>query len=169
MRDEEAAPAAFDEEDATRQAKKMKVDELRAALEAAGVEDTEGTKPALVERLVAAQRAAASPQPMEVDSDDNGRGGEDTQRSPAGSGDEAEPAAFDEEEATRRAKKMKVEELRAALEAAGEDTEGTKPVLVARGRRGARRGVRRDGGGGRVRRRRLRQRRGLPRRGGRRN
>ena len=41
MRDEEAAPAAFDEEDATRQAKKMKVDELRAALEAAGVKDTE--------------------------------------------------------------------------------------------------------------------------------
>ena len=73
---------------------------------------------------------------MEEDSDDapmetlNGRGGKD-------SGDEAEeaeaaPAAFDEEEATRRAKKMKVEELRAALEAAGEDTEGTKPVLVER-------------------------------------
>ena len=71
--EDEAAPAAFDEEDATRRAKKMKVDELRAALEAAGVEDTEGTKPALVERLVAAQRAAASaaasPQPMEEDSD----------------------------------------------------------------------------------------------------
>ena len=66
--DDEAAPAAFDEEDATRLAKKMKVDELRAALEAAGA-DTEGTKPALIERLVAAQRAAASPQPMEEDSD----------------------------------------------------------------------------------------------------
>ena len=135
MAEDEAAPAAFDEEDATRLAKKMKVDELRAALEAAGA-DTEGTKPALVERLVAAQRAAASPQPMEEDSDDapmetlHGRGGKD-------SGDEAEeaeaaPAAFDEEEATRRAKKMKVEELRAALEAAGEDTEGTKPVLAER-------------------------------------
>ena len=36
----------------------MKVEELRAALEAAGVEDAEGTKPVLVERLVAAQRAA---------------------------------------------------------------------------------------------------------------
>ena len=66
--DDEAAPAAFDEEDATRLAKKMKVDELRAALEAAGA-DTEGTKPALVERLVAAQRAAASPQPMDVEDD----------------------------------------------------------------------------------------------------
>ena len=37
----------------------MKVEELRAALEAAGVEDTEGTKPVLVERVVAAARAAA--------------------------------------------------------------------------------------------------------------
>ena len=84
MRAEEAAPAAFDEEEATRRAKKMKVEELRAALEAAG-EDTEGTKPVLVERLVAAQRAAASPQPMDVEDDAharNGRGGEDTQRSP---------------------------------------------------------------------------------------
>ena len=112
----------------------MKVDELRAALEAAGVEDTEG-KPALVERLVAAQRAAASPQPMEEDSDAMRR----QARNGHGSSEAAErprrprrPAAFDEEEATRRAKKMKVEELRAALEAAGEDTEGTKPVLVER-------------------------------------
>ena len=45
------------------------------------------------------------------------------------SDDEAAPAAFDEEDATRLAKKMKVEELRAALEALGRATEGTKPAL----------------------------------------
>ena len=59
--DGDDAPAeAFDEEEATRQAKRMKSEELRAALEAAGVEDTDGNKPALVERLVATQRVAAS-------------------------------------------------------------------------------------------------------------
>merc|ERR1719353_2550491 len=106
------APAEAYEEEATRQAKRMKSEELRAALEAAGVDDTEGNKPALVERLVAAKKRAAA-----GDNDD----------------DEAAPAAFDEEDATRLAKRMKVEELRAALEAAGaEDTEGTKPVLVER-------------------------------------
>ena len=62
MRDGEEAPAAFDEEDATRLAKKMKVDELRAALEAAGA-DTEGTKPALVERLVEVRRRASGRKP----------------------------------------------------------------------------------------------------------
>ena len=107
--DDEAAPAAFDEEDATRLAKRMKVEELRAALEAAGVEDTEGTKPVLVERLVAAQRAAAAPQATE----------------------EA-PEAFDAAAATSAAKRMKVEELRAALEAVGASTEGNKPTLVER-------------------------------------
>ena len=66
--------------------------------EAAGVEDTEGNKPAIVERLVAAKKRAAA-----SENDD----------------DEAAPAAFDEEDATRLAKRMKVEELRAALEAAG--------------------------------------------------
>ena len=107
------APAeAFDEEEATRQAKRMKSEELRAALEAAGVDDTEGNKPALVERLVAAKKRAAASE---------------------NDGDEAAPAAFDEEDATRLAKRMKVEELRAALEAVGEeDTEGTKPALVER-------------------------------------
>ena len=59
MAEDEAAPAAFDEEDATRLAKRMKVEELRAALEAAGA-DTKGLKAALVERLVGVQRAAAS-------------------------------------------------------------------------------------------------------------
>ncbi len=63
--DDEAAPATFDEEEATRRAKKMKVDELRAALEAAG-EDAEGTKPVLVERAVAAARAAAQAMNEEV-------------------------------------------------------------------------------------------------------
>ena len=110
---DDAPDQAFDEEEATRQAKRMKSEELRAALEAAGVEDTDGNKPALVERLVAAQADAAA---SEYDAD------------------EAAPAAFDEEDATRLAKRMKVEELRAALEgtAGVEDAEGTKPVLVER-------------------------------------
>ena len=42
----------FDEAAATRDAKKLKVAELRAALEAAGA-DTKGLKAELVERLVA--------------------------------------------------------------------------------------------------------------------
>ena len=110
--DGDDAPAeAFDEEEATRQAKRMKSEELRAALEAAGVEDTDGNKPALVERLVAAKKRAAA-----SENDD----------------DEAAPAAFDEEDATRLAKRMKVEELRAALEAAGADTKGLKAALVER-------------------------------------
>ena len=55
------APApepAFDGAAATRKAKRLKVAELRAALEAAGA-STEGTKPVLVERLVATQRAVS--------------------------------------------------------------------------------------------------------------
>jgi exodeoxyribonuclease III len=64
------ADAAFDEAAATRDAKKLKVAELRAALEAAGA-DTKGLKAELVERLVAAARdgsaevspAAPSPPP----------------------------------------------------------------------------------------------------------
>ena len=52
------ADAAFDEAAATRDAKKLKVAELRAALEAAGA-DTKGLKAALVERLVGVKRAAA--------------------------------------------------------------------------------------------------------------
>ena len=39
---------------------------------------------------------------------------------------------FDEAEATKAAKKLKVAELRAALEAAGADTKGLKAALVAR-------------------------------------
>jgi hypothetical protein len=60
----------FDEAAATRDAKKLKVAELRAAVEAAGA-DTEGLKAALVERLVAARRAAfyAPPPPPPSDSD----------------------------------------------------------------------------------------------------
>ena len=60
----------FDEAAATRDAKKLKVAELRAALEAAGA-DTEGLKAALVERLVAVRRAAfyAPPPPPPSDSD----------------------------------------------------------------------------------------------------
>ena len=45
---------------------------------------------------------------------------------------DAEPAAFDVAEATKAAKKLKVVELRAALEAAGADTKGLKAALVAR-------------------------------------
>ena len=56
---EPAAPVEeFDGAAATRKAKRLKVAELRAALEAAGA-STEGTKPVLVERLVAAQRAVS--------------------------------------------------------------------------------------------------------------
>ena len=61
----------FDEAAATRDAKRLKVAELRAALEAAGA-DTKGLKAELVERLVAAARdgsaevppAAASAPPL---------------------------------------------------------------------------------------------------------
>ena len=49
---------AFDADAATRAAKKMKVAELRAALEAAGA-DSKGLKPALVERLVEVRRRAS--------------------------------------------------------------------------------------------------------------
>ena len=62
---ETTAAPAFDEAAATRDAKKKTVPELKAALEAAGAE-TQGLKAALVERLVATQRAAAcahAPQP----------------------------------------------------------------------------------------------------------
>jgi len=54
------APSAeeFDGAAATRKAKRLKVAELRAALEASG-QPTDGTKPVLVERLVAAQRAVS--------------------------------------------------------------------------------------------------------------
>ena len=61
----------FDEAAATRDAKNLKVAELRAALEAAGA-DTEGLKAELVERLVAARRAAfyaPPPPPSDSDSD----------------------------------------------------------------------------------------------------
>ena len=62
--------SVFDEAAATRDAKKLKVVELRAALEAAGA-DTEGLKAELVERLVTARRAAfyAPPPPPPSDSD----------------------------------------------------------------------------------------------------
>ena len=48
----------FDVDMATKEAKKMKVAELRAALEAAGA-DSKGLKPALVERLVEVRRRAS--------------------------------------------------------------------------------------------------------------
>ena len=110
----------FDEAAATREAKKLKVTELRAALEAAGA-DTKGLKAALVERLVGVQRAAA--------------GGAPPAAPEASDATEAAPEAeegFDEAAATRQAKKMKVAELRAALEAAGADTKGLKAALVER-------------------------------------
>ena len=116
----DAEPAAFDEAEATKAAKKLKVVELRAALEAAGA-DTKGLKAALVERLVGVQRAAA--------------GGAPPAAPEASDATEAAPEAeegFDEAAATRQAKKMKVAELRAALEAAGADTKGLKAALVER-------------------------------------
>ena len=48
----------FDADAATREAKKLRVAELRAALEAAGA-DSKGLKPALVERLVEVRRRAS--------------------------------------------------------------------------------------------------------------
>ena len=68
----------FDEAAATRDAKKLKVAELRAALEAAGA-DTEGLKAELVARLVAARRAAfyAPPPPPPSDSDSDSDTGMD--------------------------------------------------------------------------------------------
>ena len=53
---------AFDADAATREAKKLRVAELRAALEAAGA-DSKGLKPALVERLVGVRRRAAASGP----------------------------------------------------------------------------------------------------------
>ena len=52
----------FDADAATRAAKKLRVAELRAALEAAGA-DSKGLKPALVERLVGVRRQAAASGP----------------------------------------------------------------------------------------------------------
>ena len=52
----------FDADAATREAKKMKVVELRAALEAAGA-DSKGLKPALIERLVDVRRRASGRKP----------------------------------------------------------------------------------------------------------
>ena len=52
----------FDADAATREAKKLRVAELRAALEAAGA-DSKGLKPALVERLVGVRRRAAASGP----------------------------------------------------------------------------------------------------------
>ena len=49
---------AFDVDAATREAKKLRVAELRAALEAAGA-DSKGLKPALVDRLVEVRRRAS--------------------------------------------------------------------------------------------------------------
>ena len=67
----------FDEAAATRDAKRLKVAELRAALEAAGA-DTEGLKAELVERLVAARRAAFyAPPPPPSDSDSDSDAGVD--------------------------------------------------------------------------------------------
>ena len=67
----------FDEAAATRDAKKLKIAELRAALEAAGA-DTEGLKAELVERLVTARRAAFyAPPPPDSDSDSDSDTGVD--------------------------------------------------------------------------------------------
>ena len=52
----------FDADAATRAAKKLRVEALRAALEAAGA-DSKGLKPALVERLVGVRRRAAASGP----------------------------------------------------------------------------------------------------------
>ena len=102
--------------------KRLKVEELRAALEGLGC-DTEGTKPTLVERLVAARAASAAPEPVEMEAEP----------SPADAPAAAEPAAnADAEIDPKKLKRWRVEELRAALEAVGASTEGHKPALVER-------------------------------------
>ena len=58
----DASSDDFDADAATREAKKLRVAELRAALEAAGA-DSKGLKPALVERLVGVRRRAAASGP----------------------------------------------------------------------------------------------------------
>ena len=57
------------------------------------------------------------PAPMEEDGRGSGDEAEEVEPAPRSENDatEAAPPAFDEEEATRRAKKMKVDELRAVL------------------------------------------------------
>ena len=55
----EAADGGFDDEEALRAAKRLKVADLRSELAAHGEEEA-GTKPVLVERLVRAQKAKAA-------------------------------------------------------------------------------------------------------------
>ena len=87
----------FDEATATREARKLKVAELRAALEAAGA-DTEGLKAELVERLVAVRRAAfyAPPPPPPSDSDSDEVIVDDAVSAPATSFIQAALAAHDD-------------------------------------------------------------------------
>ena len=111
--------------------KRLKVEELRAALEALG-RSTEGHKPALVERLIEARRSgpeaaeptAAAPEPAAA-------AGSAPEPAPAATAAPA-PAAADAETDPKKLKRWKVEDLRAALEALGRATDGTKPVLVER-------------------------------------
>ena len=122
---EPAAPPSpvrtFDAAAARRACKKLTVPKLRAALAEKGL-DTKGLKVALVERLVGALRAEATGEAPAA---------AEPAAPEASDAMEAEPA-FDEASATKAAKKLKVAELRAALEAAGADTKGLKAALVER-------------------------------------
>ena len=85
--EEEAEEAEnFDEEAARKAAKRMKVAELRAALEELG-ETPDGSKPELVEQLVAAQCAAAAE-----------GGGEEDDGNDSGEEEEDEPNVCDMED-----------------------------------------------------------------------
>ena len=124
--------------------KRLKVEELRAALESLG-RSTEGHKPALVERLVAARTASGGAAMEEEDA------AAPAEPAPAPAADaETEPAPAPApapapvpeptpELDPKKLKRLKVEELRAALESLGRRTEGHKPALVERltSRRGA--------------------------------
>ena len=134
-----AAADAFDEAAATKKAKKMNNDRLKAALERAGA-DTDGMKPVLVERLVAAQRAAAggaappkpSKKPAAKPVSKKPASKKPAAAAPMDVDEAADPEAFDEAAVTKKVKRMKVEDLRAALEAVGAVTEGAKLALVER-------------------------------------
>jgi hypothetical protein len=134
-----AAADAFDEAAATKKAKKMNSDRLKAALERAGA-DTDGTKTVLVERLVAAQRAAAggaappkpSKKPAAKPVSKKPASKKPAAAAPMDVDEAADPEAFDEAAVTKKVKRMKVEDLRAALEAVGAATEGAKLALVER-------------------------------------
>ena len=134
-----AEPAAnADAEIDPKSSKRWRVEELRAALEAVGA-STEGHKPALVERLVAARTASGGAAMEEEDAAAAGRARRPRRRPTPRPNPRRRPrrrrAPVPEptpELDPKKLKRLKVEELRAALESLGRSTEGHKPALVER-------------------------------------